>query len=363
MEPVSLKKMHYLKFSGLFAIVFFLSCALNDQNRWDVIKDSESVVQYKNFLDKYPESPYAVKAKKKIEFLEYSDAIQKDEISIYEKFTEKYPSSDLTKDVINRVHRLEWKALIKSDDEHEYTAFLAANPNSIFKKKAEENLHNLRWQKACRENSIKAFNQFIKQYPESIVIEDVKARLNRLLQRFRKIKIIFSGNVYANLDPIKTKMIEDAIRVLKAAGLTPYWNKEKQADGILKIEADTQPIKSNLFADKIYSEAKTAYTFTLSNWEGEIIHRDTFSGRTYSYSRLLFRPNESHYGGPFEIHTDIMDIEIGHVYTSIYKFKKHYALKKNAPFLETLTMFDDSLASFLINALGVNTLEKDRAAP
>ena len=320
MESVSLKTRHYLKISGLFAIVFFLSCALNDQNRWDAIKDSESVVIYKNFLDKYPKSPYSVPAKKKIEFLEYSDAIQKDEISAYEKFAEKYPSSDLTKDVINRVHRLEWKELMKSNDEQEYTAFLGAYPDSIFIKKAEENLHDLRWQKACRENSIKAFNKFIKQYPESIVIEDARARLYRLLQHFRKIKISFSGNVYANLDPIKTKMIEDAMRVLKAAGLTPYWNKEKQIDGILKIEADAQPMKSNLFADKIYSEAKTDYTFTLSNWEGEIIHRDTFSGRTFSYSRLLFRPNESHFGGPFEIHIDSLISEMGHVYTSKYKF-------------------------------------------
>ena len=104
---------------------------------------SKSYFEYKEFLDKYPNSEYALEITKKLPELLYKQAISDNDIALMTLLISEYPSDSRVRYLRGEIERLSYLELLQNVSLSNFEDFKRSYPNSIYTKEISEKYNRI----------------------------------------------------------------------------------------------------------------------------------------------------------------------------------------------------------------------------
>ena len=169
--------------------------------RLNEIKKLNDILITKKFMEFYISREDVTKeALKYLEDLEFNKACKSDNLLEFSEYLNKYPQSKNYLVVKSKIEELKFKSVIKSGNVDSLNVFLIEFPKSIFNDKINIEIQKLKAQNVLESNSIKECENYITNYPKSVYIPQIKIYQENL--EFERLKNI---NDVLTLDSFLTK--------------------------------------------------------------------------------------------------------------------------------------------------------------
>jgi hypothetical protein len=97
------KTLSNLKSLMIIGIIILINSCINEQKDWEKAQKENSINAYSSFIKMHSEGEFVTEAQKKIEILEYENAIKSNNKDTLLAFINKYPSSNNASDIINQI--------------------------------------------------------------------------------------------------------------------------------------------------------------------------------------------------------------------------------------------------------------------
>jgi len=223
----------------LIIVIFAVAGCATKHSHWQKTVSENTAEAYEEFLEKYPESSYAEKAKDKIMELRYNEAVKADTIQAYQNFLESYPESRFTEDVLSRLDRHKHQERIKALNSVKRVRVAVIQS---YEKAAELNLPFEDWTRKLLEYAgRKALEAEARHYDMAITIRAKGKPLGAVysLERYEYSGASLSGSISIELPnlPPDTEIFESTINPPDKIGSihfnasdAPYWEAFR-ADG------------------------------------------------------------------------------------------------------------------------------------
>lgn len=174
---------------------------------WEATVLSDSLEDYKQYIELYPSGRYMKKAQGKISHIEelilWQDALNKGTKEAYRSFLDRYPDSehkehalsmikeeedkvieqvidikdDKTEEPEITIEETNWKKAIEVDTRESYIEFIRNHPGSKYVEKAEEKIEDNLWKKSMSINNIASMEQYLKETTRKTFINEAVDRI------------------------------------------------------------------------------------------------------------------------------------------------------------------------------------------
>jgi hypothetical protein len=117
-------------------------------------QQKNTIEAYQEFIQKYPDNPFAPTAKSSIENLEFAPYEMKDSIEGYREFMKSFPANRNLTRAAEKIEQLEYKQIEDTDTVAAYREFLRQNPHSNYTMLAQQRLQDLEFralEQKCRD--------------------------------------------------------------------------------------------------------------------------------------------------------------------------------------------------------------------
>ena len=141
---------------------FFFHLRNDESADWLETQNADSILAYRSFLQKYPESIHVQEVQTKINFLEEESIWQKattvNSIKAFDDYISKYPRGKFRRDAVNKMESLEeqqyYNKAVSSDTLSVYRNFLYKYPESVLATDVENRIKKIRGDEQELENKI-----------------------------------------------------------------------------------------------------------------------------------------------------------------------------------------------------------------
>ena len=166
---------------GLLVAIF--ACATT-RSHWQEANNVGTIEAYENFLKQHPQSEYTSQARAKLAQLyeerDWERATQAGTIAAYEKFLVSYKQGAYAVEAKRRIEILNYNNAIAKDDLNTYLDFLRRYPNSSLKNSLLPRVEALMFGHAKSANTIQAYQEFLKQFPNGAYASQARAAIARI---------------------------------------------------------------------------------------------------------------------------------------------------------------------------------------
>ncbi|MDF1866338.1 MAG: hypothetical protein P1U70_16000 [Saprospiraceae bacterium] len=221
-------------------VITIFSCGAS--KKFQEAKSSNSILEYEWFVDKYPNSKFAIQAKEELEILyeekDWKSTVNSNSINSFNAFIAKYPFSKHATQANENLRFLheekDWNYALRADIITEYNSFLRKYPNSLYSKQAKEKIAKIEelnsWRKSKNINTIYGFQNFITSYPNSKYLFDAKNKIESLKDEnawgdAEIIGTLEAYKSYVNSFPYGAKRGKALDKIREIEVILPEWKK------------------------------------------------------------------------------------------------------------------------------------------
>ncbi len=168
--------------------------------------------QYDRFVDLYPDSSFASKAKERTHNIYYELAEEEDTINGYSMYLKKYPDGRYAKEVKLRIDTLTFQdeSFLNNIDRLKF--WVENNPESTFLEKAKIRIEELMFAQAKHDRSVESLERYISQYHQGKFVTDAKHIIEDIkYEQAKHTNTVGSYRKYMDEYP-NGKYIEDALK-------------------------------------------------------------------------------------------------------------------------------------------------------
>ena len=169
--------MKKILFVCLAAVLLAVSCATQHKALWQQTDQQGSREAYLDYVEKYPNSPYARNAYDKIVEIDFSEAQTKNTVSAYETFLTNYPDSRFTSTAKEAMAELAYNSLGETPSSEQLQEFARNFPDSKYTQRLNEKLAAIAYKEAEQKDTKDAYEAFLRKYPGTRYSQDVRDRL------------------------------------------------------------------------------------------------------------------------------------------------------------------------------------------
>ena len=166
----------------LLAVLFLLlvSSCTTVEGAWTEAATADDIGAYRKFLTEYRRSPYASRARTRIQELELAAAIETGSMAPLVKFLKDNRDSPLRAQATTAIESLTWQRTCTENTVAAYQLFQRAFPSGPNTEEAARRLEELHWQTANDANFPAALREFLAQHVSSSHAEEARQKLGDL---------------------------------------------------------------------------------------------------------------------------------------------------------------------------------------
>ncbi len=151
---------------------------------WNQANEKNTISDYEQFVEQYPDSQYVEQAQKNIEKLYWLEISSKGNIEDVKKFIELYPDGEYVTEARNRFEYLIWDQASSQNDKEKIREYLRLYPSGRYIEQARDKL-NEPWPVYIDWYHLYESTHFDRDYRD--VLEN---QINEILSKFKTIKIV-----------------------------------------------------------------------------------------------------------------------------------------------------------------------------
>ena len=195
----------FMLMAAIILLLYFYNI-YREETLWHKVSDKDKIINYKIYIDKYPNGRYRLEAEKRINRIidenKFWKRINEDNSTLsYQQYINKYPKGKFTeqaKSILEKMLREEddiWKKTTILNTLTSYNEYLSRYPDGKYSKKAnikiEEIKEDIYWKKTKRVNTVNEYNKYLKKYSyNGKYIKDAKDAIKKLIEKDEKDWII-----------------------------------------------------------------------------------------------------------------------------------------------------------------------------
>jgi outer membrane protein assembly factor BamD (BamD/ComL family) len=204
-------------------VLVVVGCATT-KGDWEKAKKFDTILAYKEFLQKCPQSEFTADAKRRIERLKWDNTKRHSSVEGYEEFLKEYPQSEFRDEAKEKIEQLSYKNITQSPWKNQkdlLEGFLAKYPNSKFTEKANIKIQELKdFETAFARNTKESYREFIQKYPSSALIDNARRSLGITTKKCANLPPWIQSNI-ERVGGIGIKFEEEGKRCLSPISYDP----------------------------------------------------------------------------------------------------------------------------------------------
>lgn len=153
------------------AILLFFTCA-SQKIMWDKSLEQNTVQGYEMYLENYPDGKYSLKAKDKIDRLNFYSAKKINTIESYSNYLQNFSNGNFISKAKKEIEYLAYQNAEKTIDG--LNNYLSKYPNGTYKYHVEGKIEELHFEKAKSLGTSQSFQEYVSMYPNGYYIKDIE---------------------------------------------------------------------------------------------------------------------------------------------------------------------------------------------
>ena len=142
--------------------------------------EENSEESYASFLRDFPQSRFARQANTQLEIKRYKRARDRDTLESYQDFLRRFPNGQFAREAKDRAEEHFFQKALRYQSVRGMEAYLQHFPSGRFARQAEEHHRTFWWRRVQRTPSLSHLEAFLRRFPEGIYVAEAKAKILQL---------------------------------------------------------------------------------------------------------------------------------------------------------------------------------------
>jgi hypothetical protein len=151
-----------------------------EQTDWQQAKDSQSIDQVTQFLQRYPNGVFRMQAEDKLEDLYWAKDHANDSPTALRDYLRRYPAGRHSQAANTELARLDWQAIADTKDASVLENYLRIFPTGEYHDRASNKLDELLWEHTGRGEEVGSLRAYLQTFPTGKHADQVRKELDQL---------------------------------------------------------------------------------------------------------------------------------------------------------------------------------------